>query len=75
VDIVQCRDEKLHGLYREVHVTTMVIMRSLDVFVISGFRRDADEICALLGYYAARMIILHPLPFDAALYPRIAQIP
>jgi hypothetical protein len=21
--------------------------------VISGFRRDADEICALLGYYAA----------------------
>jgi hypothetical protein len=21
--------------------------------VISGFRRDADEICSLLGYYAA----------------------
>jgi hypothetical protein len=24
-----------------------------DLSVISGFRRDADEICALLGHYAA----------------------
>jgi hypothetical protein len=23
------------------------------MILISGFRRDADEICALLGYYAA----------------------
>jgi hypothetical protein len=27
--------------------------QSTTLFVISGFRRDADEICALLGYYAA----------------------
>jgi hypothetical protein len=26
---------------------------SFCVIVISGFRRDVDEICALLGYYAA----------------------
>jgi hypothetical protein len=25
----------------------------LSAFFISGFRRDVDEICALLGYYAA----------------------
>ena len=29
-------------------------------FVISGFHGDVDEICALLGYYAAASV--NPLP-------------
>jgi hypothetical protein len=40
--------------------------------VISGFRRDADEIYALLGYNAASSGNSLPLPLDAALYPRRA---
>jgi hypothetical protein len=28
-------------------------LRTWPTFVISGFRRDVDGICALLGYYAA----------------------
>jgi uracil phosphoribosyltransferase len=28
-------------------------MYKWQAFMISGFRRDVDEICALLGYYAA----------------------
>jgi hypothetical protein len=44
-------------------------------FVISGFRRDVDQICALLGYYAASSgntlptfqdNICKGLPLDAA---------
>jgi hypothetical protein len=31
----------------------MCIMRSSVLCMISGFRRDIDEICALVGYYAA----------------------
>jgi hypothetical protein len=38
------------SLSLQVHTGTTI--RSL-VSLISGFRRDADEICALLGYYAA----------------------
>jgi hypothetical protein len=33
------------GVWETLHKTVLS--------VISGFRRDADEICALLGYYAA----------------------
>jgi hypothetical protein len=40
--------------------------------VTSGFRRDADEICGLLGQNAASSG--KQLPLDAALYPRRAQI-
>ena len=31
----------------------------LRLFVISGFRRDVDEICAHLRYYADRVVILY----------------
>jgi hypothetical protein len=43
--------------------------------MISGFGRDANEICALLGYNAASSGNPLPgVPLDAALYPRRAQI-
>jgi hypothetical protein len=58
------------------------------LLVISGFRRDADEICPLLGYNAASSgdfltlvdgtdtlsrNVGKGLPLDAALYPRRTQ--
>jgi hypothetical protein len=45
------------------------LMKFWDVSVISGFRRDGDEICALLGYYATPSG--NPLPTfrDIALVP------
>jgi hypothetical protein len=42
--------------------------------VISRFRRDAGEICALMGYYAASSDVGKELPLNAALYPRRVQI-
>jgi hypothetical protein len=41
-------------------MTLIHINTKLSEFVVSGFRRDADEICALLGYNAASSGI--PLP-------------
>jgi hypothetical protein len=38
---------------REENGAWTKIVQVLGRFVISGFRRDADEICALLGYNAA----------------------
>jgi len=35
------------------HETCMVETGNSHIFIISGFRREVDEICALLGYYAA----------------------
>jgi hypothetical protein len=39
------------------------------VSVISGFRRDVDETCALLGYYAASNGSPVPSPVHAAHHP------
>jgi hypothetical protein len=39
-------------IYISVCVRVCVCARAC-VCVISGFRRDVDKICALLGYYAA----------------------
>jgi hypothetical protein len=30
-----------------------MLVNTLQVFVISGFHRDVDEICVLLGHYTA----------------------
>jgi hypothetical protein len=39
------------GAFAKLRKATVSFIMS--VSVISGFRRDVDEICALLGYYAA----------------------
>jgi hypothetical protein len=38
-------NKKFHGLFSSPNIIRVV--------VISGFRREVDEICALLGCYAA----------------------
>jgi hypothetical protein len=38
----------LWKIFRDVNVTT-----DIHLGVISGFRREGDENCALLGYYSA----------------------
>jgi hypothetical protein len=34
-------------------IQSALVVAFILMFVISGFSRDVDEICALLGYYAA----------------------
>jgi hypothetical protein len=57
-----------HKLYFGVHANNN------RTIVISGFRRDADEICALMGYNAASSDVGKELPLNAALYPKRVQI-
>jgi hypothetical protein len=47
------------NLYNTVHLSADCSDR-ITRYVISGFRPDADEICALLGYYTA--LSGNPLP-------------
>jgi hypothetical protein len=61
----------LQGLYPQRDTIHFFSKSSSTLSVISGFRRDADEICPLLGYNAASSG--NP-PLDAALYPRRMQI-
>jgi hypothetical protein len=53
------------------HCNRRTVSQQVPLSAISGFRRDADEICALLGYNAASSD--KGLPFDVALDPRRAQ--
>jgi hypothetical protein len=42
----------LHGV-QKIKIRNHIISRATKCTLISGFPRDVDEICALLGYYAA----------------------